>query len=221
MFIEIKNILSPSEIARLREIGASARFVDGKISNPHNQTKNNLQIDPQDPARAESVQIVGQALMRNEEVRNFAFIRRMAPPLLCKYTSEMAYGRHPDSAYLPMQPTPLRSDISCTVFLAPPETYDGGALTIHLGSRPISIKGDAGSAVLYPSTTIHEVEPVRSGERFVAITFMESQICDEKKRELLYILNDVAALEGYNIGWDNRVRLEHVRQSLHRMWSTS
>jgi len=73
--------------------------------------------------------------------------------------------------------------------------------------------------VVYPSTTIHEVLPVRSGERIVAITFVQSQIVDEKQRDLLYTLNEVAALEGLSMQWDNRIRLEHVRHSLHRMWS--
>ena len=114
----------------------------------------------------------------------------------------------------------IRSDISCTIFLEHPEAYEGGELTIHLGDKTVSVKGKAGSAVLYPSTTIHEVMPVTKGERLVAITFIESQIIDEHKRDLLYTLNEVAALEGYNISWDNRVQLQHVSASLHRMWST-
>ncbi len=220
IFIEIENILSPQELARLDQIGAAAKFIDGRISNPHNQTKYNLQIDTTTDLYRESTSILGQALLRSEEVRNFAFIHRFAPPLMCRYKPDMKYGKHPDNAYLPMQPAPLRSDISCTVFIADPASYDGGELAIHLGSRPITIKGQRGAAVLYPSTTIHEVQPVTRGERLVAITFMESQICDEKKRDLLYTLNEVAALEGLKMEWDNRVRLEHVRHSLHRMWST-
>ena len=82
------------------------------------------------------------------------------------------------------------------------------------------MKGPAGAGVVYPSTTIHEVMPVTAGERLVAITFIQSQIVDERKRELLYVLNEVAALEGLNMQWDNRMRLEHVRHSLHRMWSS-
>ena len=99
------------------------------------------------------------------------------------------------------------------------EEYEGGELKIHLGDKSISVKGDAGSAVMYPSTTIHEVMPVTRGERLVAITFIESQIIDEQKRDLLYTLNEVAALEGYNMSWDNRMLLQHVSASLHRMWS--
>lgn len=119
-----------------------------------------------------------------------------------------------------MQPTPLRSDVSCTIFISDPQTYDGGALTIHLGSKPVEIKGAAGSAVIYPSTTLHEVAPVTRGERLVAITFIESMISDERKRNLLYTLNEVSALEGFNISPENRMRLEHVRNCLNRMWSS-
>jgi PKHD-type hydroxylase len=161
-----------------------------------------------------------QALYRSEEFRNYAFPKRVAPPLLARYQPGMKYGRHSDSAFLPMQPEPLRSDVSMTIFLNDPATYKGGELVIHLGTRPIAIKGKPGSAVIYPSTTIHEVAPVTEGERLVAITFVESQIVDERYREILYTLNEVAALEGLKMHWDNRTRLEHVRNSLHRIWST-
>jgi len=219
MFMEIAKVLTADEVRRLQEIARSATFIDGRISNPHNPTKQNLQVDMRNATFQDSSRIVGEALHRNEELHRFSFPVRIAAPLLCKYAPGMSYGRHPDSAFLPMQPTPLRSDVSCTVFLSEPSAYDGGELTIHLGSRPILVKGAAGSAVVYPSTTIHEVLPVRAGERLVSITFIQSQIVDEKKRELLYTLNEVAALEGLNMQWDNRMRLEHVRHSLHRMWS--
>lgn len=220
MFLEIPDVLHADELKRLREIAQTAKFVDGRISNPHNQAKHNLQVDPRDSGFAESSQIVGQALQRSAEFARFAFPVRVASPLLCRYESGMSYGRHPDSAFLPMQPTALRSDVSCTVFIADPATYEGGELRIHLGSRPVEVKGAAGSAVVYPSTTIHEVMPVRAGQRLVAITFVQSQIADERYRDLLYTLNEVAALEGLNMQWENRVRLEHVRQSLHRIWSS-
>ena len=80
------------------------------------------------------------------------------------------------------------------------------------------IKGGPGDAVLYPSTTLHEVAPVSSGERVVMITFIESQIADPAQRELLYTLNEVRALEGLKMDWRNRVRLEYVAANLQRMW---
>ena len=220
MFLEIPDLLTSDEVAVLRRIGRDAPFVDGRVSNPHNQTKQNLQIDTGHAGHGESSTILATALNRNEDLRRFAFPTRMAIPMLCKYLPGMTYGRHSDSAFLPMRPEPLRSDVSCTIFVADPATYEGGELTIHLGNRPVAVKGAPGSAVLYPSTTIHEVQPVRSGERLVAITFIQSQIVDEKKRELLYALGEVAELEGLTMKWENRVRLEHVRQTLHRLWSS-
>jgi PKHD-type hydroxylase len=114
-----------------------------------------------------------------------------------------------------------RSDLSATVWLNPPASYDGGELVVHLGTRPVVIKGEAGSLIVYPSTQLHEVTPVRRGQRLVSITFIESLIPDEFLRTQLYELNEVAALEGLKMDWGNRVRLEAVRYNLLRLWTRS
>lgn len=220
MFLEIGEVLTRQEVDRVMAIAAETPFVDGRITNPHNLTKNNLQADYNHAGYRDSSQLIMQAMSRSEEFRHYTFPKRVAPPLLARYQLGMKYGAHADAAYLPMKPEPLRSDVSMTIFLSDPESYAGGELVIHLGAKPIAIKGKPGSAILYPSTTIHEVRPVTEGERLVAITFIESQIVDERYRELLYTLNEVAALEGLKMDWENRMRLEHVRHSLHRMWST-
>ena len=90
----------------------------------------------------------------------------------------------------------LRSDLSCTVFVNDPSTYEGGELSIEIGNLAIPFKGAAGEAIVYPSTTLHEVVPVRSGQRLVSITFIESYIADEHQRTQVYELNEIAALEG-------------------------
>lgn len=90
---------------------------------------------------------------------------------------------------------------------------------MHLGARSVPVKLAAGAAIVYPSTTLHEVAPVRSGERFVAITFIESFIADEADRDAVFELGEVSALEGSNMHWTNRMRLEIVRQNLIRRWS--
>jgi PKHD-type hydroxylase len=220
MITEVPSLLTAAQVKQLRDLAATAKFVDGRISNPHNETKKNLQLDQDDAVYLESSKVLAEALLGNEEVKNFSFINRFAPPLICRYEPDMSYGKHADNAFVNVGQTKIRSDISCTIFLSHPESYEGGELAIHMGSRTVEVKGAAGSAVLYPSTSIHEVLPVTQGERLVAITFIESQVMDEHKRELLYTLNEVAALEGYNISWDNRVLLQHVSASLHRMWST-
>jgi PKHD-type hydroxylase len=219
MFLLVKDVLTPGELEQLRLIAKSAKFVDGKISNPHNEAKNNLQIDTAQPDANRAAQIAGAAINRNEQIRNFVFPKRMASPLLCRYEVGMTYGVHADSAYIPLPTAPLRSDVSGTLWLADPLTYEGGELRIHLGSESVTVKGEPGSMVVYPSTTLHEVVPVRSGQRLVMITFIESFIPDQTQREILWTLNEVNALEGFNISWENRTKLNFVSSSLHRMWA--
>jgi PKHD-type hydroxylase len=218
MFQEIPDLLTADEVERLREYGRVLNFVDGRVSNPNSKVKNNLHADLQDPNELKSSEILGRALGRSEPFIAFAFPKRMAPPVLTKYRPGMNYGAHADSAFLPVGPRPLRSDLSCTIFLNDPADYDGGELSVRLGTREVDFKPPAGSAVLYPSTTIHQVRPVTRGERLCGITFVESEIVDRVSREVLYELNDVFALESENLSWESRTRLIHVTQSLHRQW---
>ncbi len=219
MFLEIRELLNPQEVARLVALSRELRFVDGKASNPANTTKDNLQADLGDPRYQESTQIVSAAFARSREFRDFAFPKRICPPLLARYEPGMKYGAHADAALIAVGNTNIRSDLSCTVFIADPSTYEGGELVTHLGTRPVVFKGRPGEAIVYPSTMLHEVRPVRSGQRLVSITFIESLIADEHRRTQLYELNEVGALEGLKMNWENRVRLEVVRQNLLRMWS--
>jgi PKHD-type hydroxylase len=219
MFLEIKGLLTPPEVERMVALSREVRFVDGRITNPANLTKNNLQADYADPKYNETVQIVNGAFARSREFIDFAMPKRVAPPLLCRYEPGMKYGAHADAAIIQSPKSQLRSDLSCTVFINPPATYEGGELSLVLGTRVFAFKGGPGDAIVYPSTMIHEVIPVRSGQRLVSITFIESLIADQHQRSQVYELNEVAALEGLTMKWENRVRLDVVRQNLMRMWS--
>ena len=219
MFLEIKNLLSPADIARLTALSRELRFVDGRVTNPANQTKQNLQADHADPKYTESVQLVQNAMGRSQSFVDFTMPRRVAPPLLCRYEPGMKYGAHADAAMIQMPNGRMRSDLSCTVFVSPPPSYEGGELSIASGTRTLTFKGEAGDAIVYPSTTLHEVKPVTAGERLVSITFVESVIADQHQRQQVYELNELAALEGANMRWENRVRLDVVRQNLMRMWA--
>ncbi|MBV6416911.1 MAG: PKHD-type hydroxylase [Steroidobacteraceae bacterium] len=221
MFLKIRNLLSDADIARLRSLAEELNFVDGRVSNPANQAKRNLQADAGDPKYAESVQIVSSAFARSREFGDFAMPKRVAPPLLCRYEPGMKYGAHADSAIIQVGATRIRSDLSCTVFIADPASYDGGELSIVAGNQVISFKGEPGEAIVYPSTTLHEVVPVRAGQRLVSITFIESLVADQHQRTQIYELNEVAALEGNTMKWENRMRLDVVRQNLMRMWAST
>ena len=220
MFLQIENFLTSAEVTAVAEIARQAKFVDGKRSNPHNPTKDSAIADPADPVAQKASQIATTAFQRSEQARNFAFPQRMAAPYLARYGMGMKYGPHIDAAYLPLGARPLRSDVSCTIFISAPKEYDGGDLVAHVGTEIVRIKGEAGSAVLYPSTTLHQVVPVTAGERLVIITFIESQIPDQLQRDMLYSLGEVRALEALKMDWRNRVQLDYVIQNLHRMWST-
>ncbi len=211
-------LLSPQEIDECRRIAAASPFVDGRITNPHNIAKQNEQLhEPQ--AYQKSSQMLLQAFARSEEFRDFAFPARIAPPFLTRYRPGMKYGFHTDSAFIRMPQGELRSDLSCTIFLNDPESYEGGSLHIQLGDADIRIKLRAGEAIVYPSDTLHEVEPVTKGERLVAITFIQSRVPDPFRRNLLFNLNEVAALEGLNMSHENYTRMQLVQAQLLRYWT--
>jgi PKHD-type hydroxylase len=218
LFLHIDNFLNPTEIESLRTIARQAKFVDGRLTNPHSTVKNNTIADANDPLAQQASQITLAAMQRNEQARNFVMPQRVALPTLCRYEVGMTYGPHVDTAFLAVGQQPMRCDVSCTIFVSEPGSYEGGELVVYIGSEVVRIKGAAGHAIFYASTYIHQVMPVTSGERLVAITFIESQIADPMKRDLLYTLNEVRAIEGLKMDWRSRTQLELVISNLHRMW---
>jgi PKHD-type hydroxylase len=195
---KILPILTPQEVEECRKIATTAPFVDGRITNPHNTAKQNEQLHDQS-AYQRSAQLLQQALVRNEDLINFVFPVKIAPPLITRYKPGMKYGFHTDVAFMQLPTGGMRSDLSCTIFLNEPENYEGGALHIKLGDGEMRFKLRPGEAIVYPSDTLHSVEAVTKGERLVAITFMQSRIQDPFRRNLLYNLNEVAALEGLSM----------------------
>ena len=213
----ILPILNSQEVDECRKIAAAAPFVHGRITNPHNTAKDNEQLHEQQ-AYQKSSQMLLQAFGRSAEFAEFAFPVLIAPPLITRYKPGMKYGAHADAAFLQMPGQTIRSDLSCTIFLNEPESYDGGALHVRLGDGDLRFKLEPGEAVVYPSDTFHEVEPVTIGERLVAITFIQSRVPDPFRRNLLYDLNEVAALEGNTMDPQNFSRLQLVQQNLLRYW---
>ena len=213
----ILPILTPQEVEECHKIAASAPFVDGRFTNPHNTAKSNEQLHDA-KAYERSAQLLQAALVRSEELLNFTFPVKIAPPLITRYRPNMKYGLHTDAAFMQLPTGGMRSDISCTIFLNEPESYDGGALHVRSGDADLHFKLQPGEAILYPSDTLHEVEPVTRGERLVAITFMQSRIQDPFRRNLLYNLNEVAALEGLTMKHENFTMLQLIQAQLLRYW---
>jgi PKHD-type hydroxylase len=219
MLLKIKGLLTGEECAQLAALSRELKFVDGRVSNPANTSKQNLQADTADPKYAESVSIVRGALARSREFGAFSIPKRIAPPLLCRYEPGMKYGSHADAAILQLANQKLRSDLSCTIFVNEPGSYEGGELAMVIVNQTLAFKGAPGEAIVYPSTFLHEVVPVRSGQRLVSITFIESHVPDQHQRMQLFDLNEIASIEGLRMNPESRVRLDVVRQNLLRMWS--
>ncbi|TNE62217.1 MAG: Fe2+-dependent dioxygenase [Alphaproteobacteria bacterium] len=217
MFHIIPELLMPHEVSRLQQLAGVIRFENGRASNPEHSLKNNLQPSPSDAGYKEAAGILHQAMVRNEYFRDWCVPKTIAPPMMTKYQPGMAYGEHVDTAIIPYNP-PLRIDISCTVFISPPESYEGGELTIRLADREVKVKEKPGAAVFYPSTFFHQVMPVTKGERVVGITFIESYIRDAAKRAILTELTEFLHENAAKVGLEQQVRLEYVKTNLMRMW---
>jgi PKHD-type hydroxylase len=214
----VLQILTDAEVAECRSIAASAPFVDGRITNPHNKAKDNEQLHDTN-AHQKSSELLRNAMLRSPEFMEFAFPIALAPPLMTRYKPDMKYGAHADAAFIQLPGATIRSDLSCTIFLNDPKDYDGGELYVRLGDADFKFKLNPGQAIVYPSDTLHQVVPVTRGERLVAITFIQSRIQDPFKRNMLFELNEVAALEGLKMDLENYSRLQLIQQNLLRHWS--
>ncbi len=220
MYIEIiKGLLTAGEVKQVSQLSHKLKFVDGRAStNPGSSVKNNLQADMQDPVYVEAGQIVQQAIYRSQPFSDYAIPKQMALPMLTKYEPGMEYGFHVDAAMLATKP-PMRADVSTTVFLSAPDSYDGGELVAKMGEKEIEVKLEPGDAVLYPSVTLHRVKPVTRGIRLVSITFTESLIRDHYEREILYQLGKVIGREGQRLSFETLTDLTNVHTNLQRYWT--
>ncbi|HZC38459.1 MAG TPA: Fe2+-dependent dioxygenase [Sphingomicrobium sp.] len=214
----VLQVLNDAEIAECKRIAASTPFVDGRVSNPHNLAKQNEQLH-EPSAYKKSSDVLRDALLRSPEFMEFVFPVALAPPLITRYKPGMKYGAHADAAFIQLPGATIRSDLSCTIFLNEPKDYDGGELHLRLGDAQLTFKLKPGEAIVYPSDTFHQVVPVTQGERLVAITFIQSRIQDPFRRNMLFELNEVAALEGLKMDPENFGRLQLIQQNLLRYWS--
>ncbi|HUO21181.1 MAG TPA: Fe2+-dependent dioxygenase [Caulobacteraceae bacterium] len=219
MFMMDEELLKPDELARVAAVFRQGRFIDGRASNPHNTSKVSQIADVTDPLIEEASQIVDAAIRRSDLANRFVLPNRIAAPMPCRYGVGGQYGAHTDTSLMTVAGQRIRSDVSCSVFISDPASYQGGELLVYLGSEVVAIKGKPGAAIFYPSTTLHQVNPVTAGERQVVLTFIQSYVADADQREMLYWLDEVRAREGLKMAWASRVRLGYVRENLVRMWA--
>lgn len=191
MDYQILSILEPSEVERILGELAQQSFVDGKLTahGGARSVKNNLQLGRSGLAATELDQLVLSALRRNETFQAFAFPKRVMFPIFNRYEPGMEYGAHVDGGIMATAGDPMRADLAMTLFLSPPDSYEGGELILELPSGEEEIKLAAGEAFVYSAKYIHRVGPVRRGVRMAAVTWVQSAVRDASMRAILYDLH--------------------------------
>ncbi|MEO0828622.1 MAG: Fe2+-dependent dioxygenase [Cyanobacteria bacterium J06642_9] len=191
MIVCIPNLLTAEELSHLNQRLTNAEFVDGKLTAGWHakRVKQNQQL-PKNGSTDAFKAVIHKALNRNQLFQILVRPKVIHSILFSRYHAGMSYGRHVDNALMG-SPNFLRSDVSFTVFLSAPEAYQGGDLIIEAADSETPYKLAAGSAIVYPSTTLHRVDPVVSGERLVAVGWAQSLVRDADKREILFDLETV------------------------------
>jgi PKHD-type hydroxylase len=191
MIFPIQDVLTSTEVIEIATSLADAQFVDGKLTAGWHakSVKHNTQLAAKHPVAEMLQTIIAQALQQNPLFQAAVRPKVVRPMLFNCYDVGMSYGRHTDNALMPIANGLMRSDVSMTVFLSDPEQYDGGELVLETSLGEQVFKLSAGSAIVYPSTTLHEVRPVTRGKRFAAITWIQSLVRDPAHREILFDLD--------------------------------
>ncbi|MBS0572951.1 MAG: Fe2+-dependent dioxygenase [Proteobacteria bacterium] len=217
MFIAIPSVLTAAEAAAIRAAAGDLEFADGRETAGRfaREVKSNHQARPSPGLEAIQAKVTG-ALMAHPVFLSAARPRALTPLILSRYRQGQTYGLHVDDALM----GGLRTDLSFTLFLEDPAAYEGGALVVEDALESRAIKLGAGDLILYPSTTLHRVEPVTAGTRLAMVGWAQSWIRPTAQREVLFDLDqaieEVFARDGKSGPFD---RLARTRSNLLRMWA--
>lgn len=227
MLITIDNVLSPDELQSAQSLLTRSTWSNGQITAGKQaaQAKNNQQLAENAEHLPALRQLVLNALNRNALFFTAALPLKILPPFFNRYSGDSNhYGFHTDNAMrqMPDGSGYVRADVSATLFLSEPEAYEGGVLTIEDTFGKHGVKLKAGSMVVYPSTSIHEVSPVTQGERVACFIFMQSMVRDSGKRRMLFDM-DMALLTLRETHGDSDpvIRLTGCYHNLLRRWADS
>ena len=221
MIFVADELLSPAEVGELSALFDAQAARDGKASTASGlqSVKANEEVVLGDSAQA--VKDLVTAACNRAPILNLALLpRKVATPILSRYTSGMHYGSHMDSAIGQDDDRIYRIDLSCTIFLSPKDSYQGGELEIDTDFGSQRYKLNPGDAVFYPTVFIHRVREVTGGERRACIFWLESLIRDPAQRAILLELAQLTAWmsDREPIDSEPRQRLIKVRENLYRMW---
>jgi len=222
MLITIPNLLDKQRLDFIQQTLEKSNFVDGTLSAgmAAKRVKNNEELAASEQQMQQLNNLVMGSLVQHDEFKAAAIPLRVAAPYYARYSKGMTYGDHVDDPIMGSAGQQYRSDVSTTVFLNEPDEYEGGELVISTPFGEQKIKLSAGSAVVYPSSSLHHVAEVTKGTRLVAVTWAQSMIREPAKRELLYTLNQAReSLLKQRPDDEETKKIDVSYVNLFRMWS--
>src|SRR5499426_2078309 len=224
MIVTVPSVLSPEQVAHCREVMSRAAWVDGRATSGYQSSivKKNRQITDTSAEARELGDTIVAALERNPLFISAALPLRVFPPLFNRYQGGQSFGNHVDNAIRQSASggMRIRTDLSCTLFLADPEEYEGGELQVEDTYGVHSVKLPAGHMVLYPSSSLHNVTPVTRGSRIASFFWLQSMIRDDGERTLLFDLD--TAIQRLTVDLPDHpsaVQLTSVYHNLLRRWA--
>jgi len=194
LYICIPNVLADGQLAQLATFFEQEAFVDGQGTGgvAGAGIKSNLQLSPRSAHYGAMERMVSDAVVNNRQFSLAAMPLRMRPIRFARYLPGMQYGRHVDNAVMGKD-TPLRTDLAFTLFLSPPDSYEGGELVVEEPGAKRLFKLPAGALVVYPGNTLHQVAEVTAGSRDVAVGWLQSMIRNPDRRRIIFELEELRA----------------------------
>ncbi|MCY1285091.1 PKHD-type hydroxylase [compost metagenome] len=226
MMLTIPDVLTPEQVLKCRTALERASWQDGRKTAGHiaASAKDNEQLAQDDPLAVEIGDFILERLVGNPQFMAAALPLKVLPPRFNRYTGGGTYGNHIDNSIFTVPGTPhrVRADLSATLFFSEPGDYEGGDLVVqdHFGSHRVKLP--AGHLVLYPSGSLHRVEPVTRGARLASFFWIQSLVREESQRAMLLELDEsIQALTRQLPDSPELVRLTGLYHNLLRHWSNT
>jgi PKHD-type hydroxylase len=224
MLLHIPDILTAEQVAHCSQKLDQADWVDGRITAGHQsaRAKDNMQLPEDHPAARELGELILTALQNNPLFMAAALPLKVFPPLFNRYQGGQSFGTHVDNAVRQVTGTPhrVRTDLSATLFLAGPEEYDGGELSVEDTYGLHNVKLPAGHLILYPASSLHHVQPVTRGARLASFFWIQSMVRDDGQRTLLFDLDmAIQRISGEVSDHPSVIQLTGVYHNLLRRWA--
>ena len=224
MLLQVPQVLTADQVTKARGALERADWVDGQVTAGFQSAmaKDNRQLPEESPLAAELGAMITAALGANLLFLSAALPKQVFPPLFNAYGGGQSFGDHVDNAIRQTRAGQrIRTDLSATLFLSEPDSYEGGELVVEDTYGVHSVKLNAGDLVLYPASSLHRVLPVTAGTRIASFFWIQSLVRDDARRTLLFDMDMAIQRLGQTVGQDDPavISLTGSYHNLLRMWA--